>query len=111
MVRIAVAPHADEARELAGLDAVGAERRTNGALLDDGELGRQRAGAQLNGEVVGGLDREVARDLAGAAEDRLADDRRRDDLVVEHDGEGLADMLLGEVAELARARLIEAEAR
>ncbi len=100
---------ADEARELAGLDRVGAERRADGALLDDGELRGQRARAQLDREIVGALDREVARDLPRAAEDRLADDGRRDDLVVEHDGERLVDVILGEGAELARARLIEAE--
>ena len=36
-------------------------------------------------------------------------DGRRDHLVVEHDGERAADVVLGEVAELARARLVEAE--
>ena len=61
------------------------------------------------GEVVRGLDREVAADLARAAEDRLADHRRRDHLVVEHDGEGPADVLLRHVAELARARGRQAE--
>ena len=95
---------ADDAGELAGLDGVGAERGADGALLDDGELGRQRAGAQLDGELVGGLDREAAADLAGAAQDRLADHRRRDHLVVEHDGERPADVVLGELAELAGAR-------
>ena len=81
-----------------------AEARTDRALLDDGELGRQRAGAEQDREVVGGLDGEVAADLTGAAEDRLADHRRRDHLVVEHDGERPADVLLGDVAEFARAR-------
>ena len=42
---------ADDAGELAGLDGVGAQRRADGALLDDGELGRQRAGAQLDGQL------------------------------------------------------------
>ena len=66
-------------------------------------VGGQRAGAQQHGEVVGALDREAAGDLAGAAEDRLADLRRRDHLVVEHDGEGPADILLGRLAEALRA--------
>jgi hypothetical protein len=33
------------------------------------------------------------RDLARAAGDRLLDDRRGDHLIVEHDGEALADIL------------------
>ena len=47
----------------------------------------------------------------GAAEDRLADHRRRDHLVVEHDGERLADVLLRRLREFARARGVEAERR
>ena len=93
----------------AGADRVGAEARADRALLDDGQLGRQRAGAQQDGEVVGALHGEAAADLAGAAEDRLADHRRRDHLVVEHDGEGLADILAGDVAELPRAAGRQAE--
>ena len=50
------------------------------------------------------LDREAAGDDARAAEDRLADAGRGDHLVVEHDRERLADILLGDPAELARAR-------
>ena len=76
------------------LDRVLAEPRAHHALLDHGELRRQRARAQQNGEIVGGLHREVAGDLPAAAEDRLADDRRRNHLVVEHDGERPADILL-----------------
>ena len=53
--------------------------------------------------------REAAGDLAGAAEDRLADHRRRDHLLVEHDGEGLADVLLRHLTEKPRAFLVEAE--
>ena len=52
---------------------------------------------------------EIAADLAGAAEDRLADDRRGDHLVVEHDGEGQADILLGHLAEALGAGGVEAE--
>ena len=54
-------------------------------------------------------DREAAGDLAGAAEDRLADHRRRDHLVVEHDGERPADILLRHLREPARAGGVEAE--
>ncbi len=55
------------------------------------------------------LRREAAADLAAASEDRLADHRRRDHLVVEHDGEGLAHVVLGELAEPAGAGIVEAE--
>ena len=51
-----------------------AEARADGALLDDRQLGRQRAGAQQDGEVVRLLDGEAARDLARAAGDRRLDD-------------------------------------
>ena len=94
---------------LARLDRVGAEARADGPLLDDGELGGQRAGPEQHGEIVGPLHGEIAADLAGAAEDRLADDRRRDHLVVEHDGEGQADILLGHLAEALGAGGVEAE--
>ena len=86
-----------------------AEAGADRALLDDGQRRRQRAGAQQDREVVGLLDREVAGDLAGAAEDRLADHRRRDHLVVEHDGERPADVLLRHLGEPARAVGVEAE--
>ena len=91
------------AADAAGMDRVGAEVGADGALLDDGERRRQRAGAQQQGQLVGLLRGEVAGDDAAAAEDRLADDRRADHLVVEHDGERLADVLAGGGAE-ARAR-------
>ena len=55
------------------------------------------------------LHREVAGNLAGAAEDRLADHRRRDHLVVEHDGERPADVLLRHLGEAPRAVGVEAE--
>ncbi len=45
---------------------------------------------------------EVAADLALAAEDRLADHGRGQHLAVEDDGEGTADIGLGDLAELAR---------
>ena len=72
-------------------------------------VGRQRAGAQQHGEIVGALRREIAGDLAAAAEDRLADLRRRDHLVVEDDGEQPADILLRRLAETLRALAVEAE--
>ena len=109
MVKRPVSEAADEARELAGLDGVGAERGSDRALLDDRQLGRQRTGAKLHGERRCGIDGEAARDLARSAKDRLAHDGGREHLVVEHDSKGRADVVLGEVGELARARLVEAE--
>ena len=100
---------ADHPGKLAGLDRIRAERGTNGAFLDNRQLCRQRTRAQLDGQLVCRFDREVAADLPGAAEDRLADHRRRDHLIVEHDGKRAADVVLGEVAELARPRIIEGE--
>ncbi len=59
------------------------------------ELGRQRAGAQQHGKVVGAFDGEVAGDLARSAEDRFADYGRRNHLLVEDDGEQPADIGAG----------------
>ena len=47
----------DDRGDLAGRDRIGAEARADGALLDDGQVGRQRAGAQQDGKVVGALGR------------------------------------------------------
>ena len=47
----------DDAGDLAGMDGILAEAGTDGALLDDGQRRRQRAGAQQHGEVVGALRR------------------------------------------------------
>ena len=52
--------------------------------------------------------REIAGDLALAAEDRLADLRRRDHLIVEDDREQPADILLRRLAETLRALAVEA---
>ena len=71
---------------------------------------RQGAGAQQQRQVLRLLNAEVAADHAAAAEDRLADHRRRDHLVVEHDGEGPADVLLGHLTEALGAGGVEAEA-
>ena len=48
---------ADIGRALAGVDRILAEARPDGALLDDGELGRKRAGAQQDGEIIGRIRR------------------------------------------------------
>ena len=86
-----------------------AEARTDGALLDDGQLGGQSARAQQHREVVGLLHREAAGDLARAAGDGSENARRRDHLAVEHDGERLADVGAGHLAEALAAAQVEAE--
>ena len=53
---------------------------------------------------------ETARDLGAAAEDLLADHRRRADVLVEHDGQPAADALFGEVGEHPAAMAGEVEA-
>ena len=100
---------ADIGRKLALLDRVLAEARTDRALLDHRQRRRQRAGAQQDRQIVGGLHGEIAGDLALPAGDRLADHGRGDHLVVEHDGKGLPDILGGGLREFARAGGIELE--
>src|SRR4051812_22570439 len=78
--------------------------------LDESQIARVLAAAQQDRQIVRLLDREAARNLPGAADDRLADDRRRDHLAVEHDRERAADVLLGGARELAGAGGIEPEA-
>src|ERR1700693_2195727 len=73
-------------------------------------IGAGRAGAQQERKIACRLHREAARNDAAAAEDRLADDRRADHLAVEHDGEGLADILAGRIAEAPRPGRVELEA-
>src|SRR5262249_50461615 len=96
-------------RELALLDRILAEPGTHHALLDHGELGGKRTGAQKNGEVVGGLHRKVSGDLAASAQDRFANDGRGDHLVIEHDRKGPPDILLGDLREFARPGGVEFE--
>ena len=62
-----------------------------------------------HGKVVRLRHGEVAADLTGAAEDRLANDRRRNHFAVEHDGEGQADILLRRPGEALGAGGVEAE--
>ena len=87
-----------------------AELGADRAFLDDGQLHRQPARAQRDGELVGGLDGEAAAaDARLAAEDRLPDLRRRDDDIVEDDRERAADILLGGAGEAAASGLVEGE--
>ena len=83
-----------------------------GALFQRRQRGRQRAAAQDERKVGGLLRREVPFDDAGVV-DLAVDDRRGDDLVVEHDGQAPVHVGAGEIAELARTvrRQREADVR
>ncbi len=83
---------ADQRGDLAGGNRIGAEPRPDGAFLDEIELGGKRAGAQQHGQIVGAIDAEIARDLAGAAADRFTDYRRRNHDIVENDGKWPTDI-------------------
>ncbi len=86
-----------------------AETRADRALLHDVELGRQRAGAQQNREIIGLLGGEAAGDLTRAAGDWTENARRRDHLVVEHDRKQAADVLRRDLAKFQRASGVETE--
>ena len=70
--------------------------------------GRAPARSRID-EIIRLLDGEMAGNLARAAGDRRQNARRRDHLVVEHDGEEAADILRGDIAEFLRAADVEAE--
>ncbi len=71
------------------------------------------AGKCASAQQCGGSDRilngKVAGDLARATGDRYLDDRGGQDLAVEDDGEGAPNVLAGDISELARADIVEAE--
>src|SRR6185437_15175442 len=67
-------------------------------------------GPQQEREIARRLHGKAARDDATAAGDRLADHRGADYLVVEHDGERLADILARRIAEPLRSGRVEGEA-
>ena len=79
-------------------------------LFQDLHRRGQGAGAQQEREVVGLLDGEIAGNLPVTADDGLANYGRADDLGIQHDGEGLADVLGRYIAKLPRTGGIEAEA-
>jgi hypothetical protein len=103
------APH-DRVEAL--LDVLLAERRADGALLDDLHRRGERARAHQERDVVGLARRHAARDLHAAAADLLADHRRGDHLgaalLDQHDRHALADVLARELLEDARAGAVEA---
>ena len=94
---------------LARLDGVAAEAWADGALLHDGQLGRQGAGAEQHGKVVHLLDREAAGDLARSAGDGRLDRRSRDHPIVENDGELTTEVFRRRLTEALSAADVEAE--
>ena len=93
---------ADIGREFALLDRILAETRTDGALLDNRQRRRQRAGTHQDRQIIGGLDGKAAGNLAGTAGDRLTNNGRGNHLIVQDDREGLSDILGGGLGEFAR---------
>jgi hypothetical protein len=93
----------------AHLDGVAAEIGADAALLDHGQGRRKSAGAQQRRQHDRILDAETAADLPRTADDRLANDRRAENLAVEHDGERLADIGARDIGKRARSRAVEAE--
>ena len=97
------------AEYLPALIEVRAKLGTDCALLDHLQRRRQGARPQQRRQIARGLDREVSFDLTRSTENGLADYRRGDHLVVQHDGEALVHMRAGHFAELARAHAVEFE--
>jgi hypothetical protein len=81
------------------LDGVEAERRPDGPLLEDDELGREGTRAEDEGEGVGPLGREVPLDDPVVG-DLALDVRCRLDPLVEDDGELATDVVPRDPAEL-----------
>ena len=90
-------------------DGILAEARADRALLDDGQVAGSAPARSSTARSLALCGREIAGNLAGAAEDRLADLRRGDHLVVEDDRKQAADILLGRLAETLCALAVEAE--
>src|SRR2546428_583488 len=87
-----------------------AQRGADGGVHDDPGGEGERAAGQQHGEGPrGGQVGKPATDLPAAAADRRADDRRGDDLVIQHDGEVLPDVRRGKLLERLGARPFELE--
>ncbi len=95
--------------DLARLDTVCAELRPDGPLFEELKPGRQGPRAQQNRQIGGFFDSEPARNDAGPARDMALDHRRANDLVIQHDGERIANICGGVITELTRARWVEPE--
>ena len=99
---------ADDAGDEAPVDRVLTERRADGAALHDFQRHRERAGLELDDEVVD-LGRRHAVDDALVG-DGAVDRRRRDDRLVEDDRHRLADVVAGEREEVVGGVAFELEA-
>ena len=91
--------HADEGGGLALHDGIAAQGGADRAVFDDLHRGRQAAGAQHDGQVLGLFLGSAAGDDAVAAGDPALDDRRGVDRFIQHDGQALADVFAGHVRE------------
>ena len=91
--------HADEGGGLALHDGIAAQGGADRAVFDDLHRGRQAAGAQHDGQVLGLFLGSAAGDDAVAAGDSALDDRRGVDRFIQHDGQALADVFAGHVRE------------
>jgi hypothetical protein len=87
----------------------GPEVSANGPLFDDRQRRGQSARAQQCGKIACLLHRKAAGNLPRSADDRLADERCAKHLLVEHDSERFADIGAGDIAELARAKIVQPE--
>ena len=100
---------ADDRREDARADRIGSQARPDRALLQICERRRQRARPQDERQVLHFFLGEAAGDAAVRGDARV-DPRRRLHAAVENDGELPADVLAGDLAELASAFRVEREA-
>ncbi len=101
---------AEDAGRDALADRVGAQRRTDGALLQHLERHREGAGLEGEREVLRLLDRLVAEgDLPAAIDPRVDHGRAALDAAVKHDRHEIAGMTSSLGAEPARAGAIELE--
>src|SRR5690606_21591778 len=82
---------------------------TDGAFLDDVEIGRKCAGAKPNRQIICALYGETVGNTTRSDNDRLAYMRCRDHLVVEDDRKKTAVILLGCLSVPRGALIVEAE--
>ena len=101
---------ADVGGQFALFDRVLAKARADRAFLDDSQRRRQRAGAQQDREFVRRLNREAAGYLALPTDNRLADNRGGDHLVIQHDCKALPDIFGRCLRKFARTGRIELKA-
>ena len=99
----------DKTGQLARLDTIGTQFWAHRALFEEIKPRRQRACAQEHRKLRAVLDIEIAGNDPRSAGNVALDHWRTDDLAIENDGKGIADVFSRVIAEFARARGIEAE--